>query len=105
MSNVVENVVPYVTYRWAEYKAMKADEQIKRDTGEKAPESHAMEIEKQYLSPKYAATIGDDFEDGLFNGMLFHSLSISPQCVEILCSTPSPSHLHAMTELDHETHR
>jgi anoctamin-10 len=70
MSNVVENLVPYVTYRWAEYKAMKADEQIKRDTGEKAPESHAMEIEKQYLSPKYAASIGNDFEDGLFDDFL-----------------------------------
>lgn len=70
MSNVVENLVPYATYRWAEYKAMKANEEIKRNTGEKAPENHASSVEKQFLTPKYEASIGSDFEDGLFDGML-----------------------------------
>jgi len=69
MSNVVENLVPYLSYRWAEHKAMKADEQIKRDTGEKAPESHALAVEKQFFSPKYDASVGSDFEDGLFDGV------------------------------------
>jgi hypothetical protein len=68
MSNVVENLVPYATYRWAEYKAMKADDQIKRETGEKAPESHASRMDKEFLTPKYEASIGRDFEDGLFDG-------------------------------------
>lgn len=70
MSNVVENLVPYATYRWAEYKAMKADDQIKRESGEKAPESHATRMDKQFLTPKYEASIGSDFEDGLFDGVL-----------------------------------
>jgi len=70
MSNVVENLVPYATYRWAEYKAMKADGQIKRDTGEKAPESHVSRIDKEFLTPKYEASVGSDFEDGLFDDFL-----------------------------------
>lgn len=75
MSSVVVNLVSYLTYRWTEYKAMKADEQIKRESGEKAPESHASGIEKQFLSPKYDASVGSDFEDGLFDGMLLYSQS------------------------------
>jgi len=69
-SNVVENLVPYATYRWAEYKAKQADEKIKRSTGEKAPEGHASRLEKEFLTPKYEASIGSDFEDGLFDDFL-----------------------------------
>lgn len=96
MSNVVENLVPYLTYRWAEYKAMKADEQIKRDTGEKAPESHALGIEKQFLSPKYEASVGSDFEDGLFDGVYLHSLlSRKKDC---LSNAVARAHLHSDIE-------
>jgi len=70
MSNVVENVMPYATYRWAEYKAMKEKEEIKRSTGEKAPEVHASNMEKEFLQTKYEASIGSDFEDGLFDDFL-----------------------------------
>jgi anoctamin-10 len=72
MSNVMENVMPYATYRWAEYKAKKAKEEIKRNTGEKAPEIRASYVEKEYMTPKYEASIGSDFEDGLFDGVLHH---------------------------------
>ena len=68
MSNVVENLVPYATYRWAEYKARAAEDQIKRETGEKAPETHCSRMDKEFLTPKYEASIGSDFEDGLFDG-------------------------------------
>ena len=69
--------MPYATYRWAEYKAMKADDQIKRETGEKASEHHASRMDKEYLLPKYEASVGSDFEDGLFDGVLLPPSSLS----------------------------
>lgn len=74
MSNVVEDLIPYMTYRWTEYKAMKADAQIKKDMGEKPHDSHdthSLSVEKEFYSPKYEASVGNEFEDGLFDGLYF----------------------------------
>ncbi|XP_073391675.1 anoctamin-like protein Os01g0706700 isoform X3 [Physcomitrium patens] len=73
MSNVVEDLIPYMTYRWTEYKAMKADAQIKKDMGEKPHDSHdthSLSVEKEFYSPKYEASVGNEFEDGLFDDFL-----------------------------------
>jgi anoctamin-10 len=70
MSNVVENVVPYVTYRWARYKAMESEQEIKKNSGEKAPDVRPSSLEKEFLKPTYEASIASDYEDGLFDDFL-----------------------------------
>ncbi|CAK9260652.1 unnamed protein product [Sphagnum jensenii] len=70
LSNVSENLVPYATYRYTKFKAMKADQEQKKNEGRKADEHQPSEVEQEFLKPAYEASIAGDFEDGLFDDFL-----------------------------------
>jgi anoctamin-10 len=68
MNNFTENLMPYLTYRYAKYKAFKEDQDLKKAAGEKVVDQHASRIEKEKLKPTYCSSIPSDLEDGLFDG-------------------------------------
>ncbi|KAL3693097.1 hypothetical protein R1sor_006748 [Riccia sorocarpa] len=70
MNNFTENLLPYLNYRYAKFKAIREDNQIKKAAGEKAVKYHASRIEKQKMKPTYESSIPSDLEDGLFDDYL-----------------------------------
>ncbi|CAM6117478.1 unnamed protein product [Calypogeia fissa] len=70
MNNVTENLLPYLSYRYARYKAFKEDQELKKAAGEKIVDQHASKIEKEKLKPTYCSSIPSDLEDGLFDDYL-----------------------------------
>ncbi|XP_057828563.2 anoctamin-like protein Os01g0706700 isoform X2 [Cryptomeria japonica] len=63
LSNVVENLGPYVKYHYTKYFA------IKRERKGHFPQ-HTSRIEKEYMKPSYTASVGEGMEDGLFDDFL-----------------------------------
>ncbi|BBN05616.1 hypothetical protein MPTK1_3g14570 [Marchantia polymorpha subsp. ruderalis] len=70
MNNFTENLLPYLNYRYAKFKSVKEDNEIKKAAGEKYVKHHASRIEKQKLKPTYVSSIPSDLEDGLFDDYL-----------------------------------
>ncbi|KAL2634708.1 hypothetical protein R1flu_006187 [Riccia fluitans] len=70
MNNFTENLLPYLNYRYAKFKSIKEDNEIKKAAGEKVVKHHASRIEKQKLKPTYESSIPSDLEDGLFDDYL-----------------------------------
>lgn len=69
INNVVENLMPYISYRRNKYNAIQLEKDEKKDPDEKS-RHHMPRIEKEYLKPSYAASIENDLDDGLFDDFL-----------------------------------
>ncbi|XP_078431998.1 anoctamin-like protein [Wolffia australiana] len=69
LDNLLENSLPYLKYS---YKKFRAALQKKHEKGASLRKSIRLSsrVEKEYLKPTYAASIGDEFEDGLFDDFL-----------------------------------
>lgn len=46
----------------------RAEQKEKKDSGEKSDALYTSRLHKEFLKPAYAASICDDWEDGLFDG-------------------------------------
>ncbi|KAH9300543.1 hypothetical protein KI387_012126, partial [Taxus chinensis] len=64
LNNVLENLGPYVKYRYTKYFA------IKRKHKKGSLHQHTSRIEKEYMKPSYTASVGEGVEDGLFDDFL-----------------------------------
>ncbi|KAL8153399.1 hypothetical protein V2J09_011159 [Rumex salicifolius] len=64
--NLVENFVPYLQYKVKKYKAVRQQE----NGLSKEKVRIALRVEKEFLKPSYAASIGGGLEDGLFDDFL-----------------------------------
>uniref|UniRef100_A0A7N0VIA0 Anoctamin transmembrane domain-containing protein n=1 Tax=Kalanchoe fedtschenkoi TaxID=63787 RepID=A0A7N0VIA0_KALFE len=67
LENLVENSVPYLKYSYKKYKAVSYKRKHDKDSGKIRFTSR---VEKEYLKPAYAASIGKELEDGLFDDFL-----------------------------------
>ncbi|KAJ3694971.1 hypothetical protein LUZ60_000348 [Juncus effusus] len=69
LENLIENSIPYISYNYKKYKAL---HKKKHDKGSPMGKivSLSTRVEKEYLKPSYAASIGADLEDGLFDDYL-----------------------------------
>ncbi|CAA7402873.1 unnamed protein product [Spirodela intermedia] len=69
LENLLENTLPYLKYS---YKKFRAVLQRKHEKGSSLRKSIRLgsRVEKEYLKPSYTASIGDEFEDGLFDDFL-----------------------------------
>ncbi|KAJ7525232.1 hypothetical protein O6H91_17G043000 [Diphasiastrum complanatum] len=87
MNLVMENLVPYLSYRWAKHKALRWEkEQTKLSKGSMKPQ--ASRTEKEYLKPSYASSIGNNIlEDGLFDDFLELALQFG-MVTMFACSFP-----------------
>ncbi|CAA2955428.1 anoctamin At1g73020 [Olea europaea subsp. europaea] len=69
LENLMENSVPYLTYSFKKFRAIRNKQ--KRERGSSAGKAWCFpRVEKEYLKPAYAASIGHELEDGLFDGFL-----------------------------------
>ncbi|MQM18161.1 hypothetical protein Taro_051148, partial [Colocasia esculenta] len=68
LENLLENTMPYIQYSYKKYKAVFNRKFEKGSVGKSM--RLATRVEKEYLKPSYAASIGVEFEDGLFDDFL-----------------------------------
>ncbi|KAI3766484.1 hypothetical protein L2E82_16547 [Cichorium intybus] len=69
LENLMENSLPYVKYSYRKYRAIR--HKRKREKGYAAGKHYFnSRVEKEYFKPIYAASIGDELEDGLFDDFL-----------------------------------
>ncbi|CAN1217972.1 Anoctamin-like protein At1g73020 [Linum perenne] len=69
LENILEHSLPYVKYSIKRYKAVRNKKHRRSASGNKKILFHS-KVEKEYLKPAYNASIGDEFEDGLFDDYL-----------------------------------
>ncbi|KAL6496974.1 hypothetical protein OROGR_028903 [Orobanche gracilis] len=68
IGNILENSIPYLSYS---FKKFRARNKVKREQGSSTGKTRLIpRVEKEYLKPAYAASIGQDIEDGLFDDFL-----------------------------------
>ncbi|XP_077254236.1 anoctamin-like protein isoform X2 [Tasmannia lanceolata] len=69
LENLLENSIPYLKYSYKKYKAV---HKRKDENGSSEGKSVQLSsrVEKEYLKPTYCASIGKEFEDGLFDDFL-----------------------------------
>ncbi|KAL8170766.1 hypothetical protein V2J09_022570 [Rumex salicifolius] len=67
--NVTENCLPYITYKFRKYTAVRKEKKLKGKSS-KDKVQITSRVEKEFLKPAYTARIGDDLEDGLFDDFL-----------------------------------
>ncbi|KAK1264474.1 Anoctamin-like protein [Acorus gramineus] len=69
LENLLENSIPFLKYSYKKYKTVRKKKHEKvQSTGK--PIHVSLRVEKEYLKPPYAASIGAEFEDGLFDDFL-----------------------------------
>ncbi|KAK1285278.1 hypothetical protein QJS10_CPB20g00496 [Acorus calamus] len=69
LENLLENSIPFIKYSYKKYKTVRKKKHEKvQSTGK--PIRVSLRVEKEYLKPPYAASIGAEFEDGLFDDFL-----------------------------------
>ncbi|KAL8458455.1 hypothetical protein ACS0TY_036098 [Phlomoides rotata] len=69
LENLLENSIPYLSYSFRKFRAVR--NKRKREKGASTSKSRPISrVEKEYLKPVYAASIGQDIEDGLFDDFL-----------------------------------
>ncbi|KAI3455529.1 hypothetical protein Pfo_012192 [Paulownia fortunei] len=69
IENLLENSVPYLSYSFKKYRAVR--NKLKREQGSSTGKPRPIpRVEKEYLKPAYAASIGQEIEDGLFDDFL-----------------------------------
>ncbi|KAL3632903.1 hypothetical protein CASFOL_025887 [Castilleja foliolosa] len=69
IENILENSIPYLSYS---FKKFRARNKLKHEQGSSSTEKPRPipRVEKEYLKPSYAASIGQEIEDGLFDDFL-----------------------------------
>ncbi|KAL6568226.1 hypothetical protein OROHE_003910 [Orobanche hederae] len=68
IENILENSIPYLSYS---FKKFRARNKVKREQGSSTGKIRLIpRVEKEYLKPAYAASIGQEIEDGLFDDFL-----------------------------------
>ncbi|KAH6790136.1 anoctamin-like protein [Perilla frutescens var. frutescens] len=67
IENLLENSIPYLSYSFKKYRAVRKKREKEPSTGK--PRAF-LRVEKEYLKPSYAASIGQEIEDGLFDDFL-----------------------------------
>ncbi|VFQ93914.1 unnamed protein product [Cuscuta campestris] len=70
LGNLVENSLPYLTYSFRKYRAVRKNKRKSDGALSKAKIQYFSRIEKEYLKPVYSASIGEELEDGLFDDFL-----------------------------------
>ncbi|KAL2554936.1 Anoctamin-like protein [Forsythia ovata] len=69
LENLMENSIPYLTYSFKKFRAIR--NKRKREQGSSTGKGQTIpRVEKEYLKPAYAASIGRELEDGLFDDFL-----------------------------------
>ncbi|XP_022853713.1 anoctamin-like protein At1g73020 [Olea europaea var. sylvestris] len=69
LENLMENSIPYLTYSFKKFRAVRNKQ--KRERGSSTGKVRCFpRVEKEYLKPTYAASIGHELEDGLFDDFL-----------------------------------
>ncbi|KAK4481997.1 hypothetical protein RD792_012913 [Penstemon davidsonii] len=69
IENLLENSIPYLSYSFKKFRALR--NKRKRDQGPSMGKTRSIpRVEKEYLKPTYAASIGQELEDGLFDDFL-----------------------------------
>ncbi|CAI9766121.1 unnamed protein product [Fraxinus pennsylvanica] len=67
LENLMENSIPYLTYSFKKFRAVRNKQ--KRERGSSTGKARSFpRVEKEYLKPAYTASIGHELEDGLFDG-------------------------------------
>ncbi|KAL9304401.1 hypothetical protein ACSQ67_021664 [Phaseolus vulgaris] len=67
LENLLENSLPYLKYSYKKYR-VRHKKSEKGAAGEKI--QFTSRVEKEYLKPRYSASIGEELEDGLFDDFL-----------------------------------
>ncbi|XP_073147285.1 anoctamin-like protein At1g73020 [Henckelia pumila] len=69
IGNIFENSIPYLSYSFKKFGAIR--NKRKREKGQSKVKLRSMpRVEKEYLKATYAASIGQELEDGLFDDFL-----------------------------------
>ncbi|XP_072993599.1 anoctamin-like protein Os01g0706700 isoform X2 [Typha latifolia] len=69
LENLIENSIPYLKYSYKKYKAVHKKKH-ERGSSVGKPVRLSTRVEKEYLKPSYAASIGEELDDGLFDDFL-----------------------------------
>ncbi|KAL2243264.1 UNVERIFIED_CONTAM: Anoctamin-like protein [Sesamum indicum] len=69
LENLLENSIPYLSYSFKKFRTVR--NKLKCEKGSSTGKPRPIpRIEKDYLKPAYAASIGQEIEDGLFDDFL-----------------------------------
>ncbi|KAK6125085.1 hypothetical protein DH2020_041149 [Rehmannia glutinosa] len=69
IENILENSIPYLSYSFKKFRTVR--NKLKREQGSSTAKHRPIpRVEKEYLKPAYAASIGQEIEDGLFDDFL-----------------------------------
>nr|GMC74834.1 anoctamin-like protein At1g73020 [Ipomoea batatas] len=69
LGNLVESSLPYLTYSFRKYRAVRNKRKSERGRSKRKIQ-YFSRVEKEYLKPAYSASIVDELEDGLFDDFL-----------------------------------
>ncbi|XP_076908450.1 anoctamin-like protein At1g73020 isoform X2 [Bidens hawaiensis] len=84
---VIGNLLPYIKYSYRKYKAV--NNKRKQEKGVTARKSYLnSRVEKEYLKPKFSASVGEELEDGLFDEFLELALQFG-MIMMFACAFPS----------------
>ncbi|KAJ9568403.1 hypothetical protein OSB04_004369 [Centaurea solstitialis] len=71
LENVMENSLPYIKYSYTKYRAVRTKRKREKGPSVSPRKSYfTSRVEKEYFKPRYSASIGEEFEDGLFDEFL-----------------------------------
>ncbi|KAG8380058.1 hypothetical protein BUALT_Bualt07G0154000 [Buddleja alternifolia] len=69
IENLLENSIPYLSYSFRKFRTVR--NKLKREEGQATEKARPIpRVEKDFLKPAYAASIGQEIEDGLFDDFL-----------------------------------
>ncbi|KAM7254536.1 hypothetical protein ACFE04_003916 [Oxalis oulophora] len=68
LANLMENSLPYLNYSYKKYRVRKNTKRENGSSGKKI--QFSTRVEKEYLKPRYSASISEELEDGLFDDFL-----------------------------------
>ncbi|KAL0415140.1 UNVERIFIED_CONTAM: Anoctamin-like protein [Sesamum latifolium] len=69
LENLLENSIPYLSYSFKKFRTVRNKRKSEKGSSTGKPRL-IPRIEKDYLKPAYAASIGQEIEDGLFDDFL-----------------------------------
>ncbi|KAI7757327.1 hypothetical protein M8C21_031455 [Ambrosia artemisiifolia] len=91
---VIGNLLPYIKFSYGKYRAV--HNKRKPETGSVAGKSNfSSRVEKEYLKPKFSASVGEELEDGLFDEFLELALQFG-MVMMFACAFPAAFALAAL---------
>lgn len=69
IENLLENSIPYLSYSFKKFRAVRTKGKREKEPSTGKPRAFTR-VEKEYLKPAYAASVGQEIEDGLFDDFL-----------------------------------